>query len=598
MTGVFTRPQVRRAVGAGLIAGVVLVYLGAIGMIEAFNVRNLINDIVTLGKVLMSLPPFLAGYLVARPRVVGGEVRRLPPVPSLALSGLAGALAGGVLISGVALVHAFPAGAVRHIFFQVSPTLLSIVTFGRGLPVAAVILIVGGGLLGAAGAGFQLLPADARRVLAIGLFTTFAFALLQRLIPPALFQLGMDTTWLYSTTFLGLTIVGALVIFGVSAALALAWRRGRDRVQERARAVSKQGRLSARAALYLLILAGLAVVPQLVGTSLSQTLGSVGIYVLMGLGLNIVVGYAGLLDLGYVAFFAVGAYSTAIFTGAHRITSLGGTVNPAFHLDLNFYEALPVVILFAAFIGLLIGAPVLRLRGDYLAIVTLGFGEIARVLITSDWWSHLVGGAQGLRDVTDAHIGSMSFQNPKPFYYLALAVCLLAIYVSWRLSNSRIGRAWNAMREDEQVAEAMGISTVKYKLLAFAMGAGVGCLSGALFAVQIGSLNPASFTILVSITALAVIILGGMGRIAGVIVGALVLIGIPSLLDEFEQYQLLLYGAVLVAIMVLRPQGLIPNVRRARELHEEERDQDAWLKRAGDASVEPAVAVGTARESE
>ncbi len=154
------------------------------------------------------------------------------------------------------------------------------------------------------------------------------------------------------------------------------------------------------------------------------------------------------------------------------------------------------------------------------------------------------------------------------------------------------------MREDEQVAEAMGISTIKYKLLAFAIGAATGCLSGTLFSVQIGSLAPTSFNILISITALALIILGGMGSIPGVVVGALVLIGIPGLLDEFEEFKLLIYGAVLVAIMILRPQGLIPNVRRSRELHEEEVEQDQWMKHAGDASIDATIAVGSAGETQ
>jgi branched-chain amino acid transport system permease protein len=269
----------------------------------------------------------------------------------------------------------------------------------------------------------------------------------------------------------------------------------------------------------------------------------------------------------------------ALFTGAHVVTSLGATTNPTFSLHLNFYVAMPVVVLVAAFVGLLIGAPVLRLRGDYLAIVTLGFGEIARVLVQSDWLKGLLGGAQGLRDVTDASIFGVSFRNPQPFYYLVLVFVLVGVFVSWRLANSRVGRAWNAMREDEQVAEAMGVSTVKYKLLAFATGAGVGSLSGALYAVKLGSLAPSSFTILVSITVLALIILGGLGSVPGVIVGGLVLIGIPGFLTEFQEYQLLLYGAVLIAIMILRPQGLIPNVRRQRELLEEERSQDVWTKK-------------------
>jgi branched-chain amino acid transport system permease protein len=248
------------------------------------------------------------------------------------------------------------------------------------------------------------------------------------------------------------------------------------------------------------------------------------------------------------------------------------------------------VIVIAVIAGLLIGAPVLRLRGDYLALVTLGFGEIARVLVTSDALKSFLGGPQGLIAIPAPSIGSISFRDPQPFYYLALAFCLVAIFVSWRLSNSRVGRAWSAMREDEQVAEAMGVSTVKYKLLAFGTGAAIGSLAGSLFAVQIGSLSPASFTILVSITVLAIVILGGMGSIPGVILGALVLIGLPGFLTEFEEFQLLIYGAVLVGIMILKPEGLIPNVRRSRELHEEERQQDVWIKEFGEAGTELSVA--------
>ncbi len=186
-----------------------------------------------------------------------------------------------------------------------------------------------------------------------------------------------------------------------------------------------------------------------------------------------------------------------------------------------------------------------------------------------------------MRNVTDAAIAGFSFRDPQHFFYLALAFVLFAIFLSWRLANSRIGRAWNAMREDEQVADAMGISTTRFKLLAFAIGGAVGSLGGALLAVKIGSLAPSSFEIIVSITALAVVILGGMGSIPGVVVGALVLIGLPGLLREFEEFRLLIYGAALVSIMVLRPQGLVPNIRRSRELHEEDRSQDKW---AGDLS--------------
>jgi branched-chain amino acid transport system permease protein len=342
------------------------------------------------------------------------------------------------------------------------------------------------------------------------------------------------------------------------------------------------GRIDPRRAiaigLWILIAGVILVLPYIVGPVVSRTLGTVGIFLLLGLGLNIVVGFAGLLDLGYVAFFSVGAFLTAILTGGQRNT-FKGLAPPAFGAHLSFYEALPIVIVVAAVIGALIGAPVLRLRGDYLAIVTLGFGEIARVIFGSTWAQGLFGGSAGLTGITKAPIGSFQFQDSaEHFYYLALAFCLIAVFVSLRLQDSRIGRAWNAMREDEQVAGAMGISTTKYKLLAFAIGGAIGATGGGIFAVSIGSLQIASFQILVSITALAIVILGGLGSIPGVVVGALVLIGLPNFLTEFQSYQLLIYGAVLVGIMLLRPQGLVPNVRRTRELQNEERAQDEWVK--------------------
>jgi branched-chain amino acid transport system permease protein len=578
----------RRAVRAGLIGAVALAYLALIGMIEKFNGRNLIGDLLTLGKLLMALPPLLAGYLATRPRLAGGRRQAAAPQVTLVAGLIVGVIAGAVVAAGVAVVEAFPEGAVRRIFIAVSPELESILTFGRGVPAGLAVLVAFCAVLGVLGAGFRLLPDRVARPVGIGLVVTLIFALLQRIIPPLLFELGLDTRWLYSPTLLGLTIPGALVVFAVSAGLTALWSARGPAVRRRVEQLEPGRRRLLNGTSLLLLAVVLALLPQLIGSTLSQVLGQVGVFLLMGLGLNIVVGYAGLLDLGYVAFFATGAYLTAMFTGAHRVTSIGDLVAPAFVLQLNFYLAVPLVIVVTAFVGVLIGAPVLRLRGDYLAIVTLGFGEIARVLVQSSWLERFTGGPQGLRDVTDAAIGGIGFRDPQPFFYLVLVFCALAVFVSHRLAGSRVGRAWNAMREDELAAEAMGVSTIKYKLLAFAMGAAVGCLSGTLFAVQIGSIASASFTILVSITALAVVILGGMGSIPGVVVGTLLLIGLPGLLDEFEEYRLLVYGAALILVMILRPQGLVPNVRRMRELHEDEAAQDQWLK----TEEAPAVTVG------
>ena len=580
----------RQAVTAGLIGAAALVYIALTGMIEKFDTRNLIGGFLTLGNLLMALPPLLTGYLAVRPRLVGGRREVAAPRASLTAGLLAGAIVGGVTAAGVALVELLPEGAVRRIFIQVSPALLDILTFGRGVPAGLVLLVAYGAVLGLLGAGFRLLPTRIAQPVGIGLAVTLTFALLQRIFPPLLFELGLDTRWLYSPVLLGLTVPGALVVFAVSAGLTVLWRTRSAVVRERIDRLPPERRRVVNATLILVLVAALVLLPQLLGSTLSQVLGSVGVFLLMGLGLNIVVGYAGLLDLGYVAFFATGAYLTALFTGANRVTSIGDLVAPAFVLHLNFYLAMPLVIAVTAMVGVMIGAPVLRLRGDYLAIVTLGFGEIARVLVQSSWLQDFTGGPQGLRDVTDAAIGGFGFRDPQPFFYLVLVFCALAIFVSLRLAGSRVGRAWSAMREDELAAEAMGVSTTKYKLLAFAMGAAVGCLSGALFAVQIGSIASGSFTILVSITVLAIVILGGMGSIPGVIVGTLLLIGLPGLLDEFEEYRLLIYGAALIMIMVLRPQGLIPNVRRMRELEGEEAAQDEWLKQE-EAEAAPAVTV-------
>jgi branched-chain amino acid transport system permease protein len=383
----------------------------------------------------------------------------------------------------------------------------------------------------------------------------------------------------------GLTWGGAVVVAVVSAGASVLKARKGDAIRSAisgARDARDADRESGGGRVTPLMLVavgiGLALLfaaPYVLGSVIAEVLGTVMVFALLGLGLNIVVGYAGLLDLGYVFFFTLGAYSLALLTGATLNTFVGSSA-PAVVFDLNFYVAIPIVVLIAAIAGVLIGAPVLRLRGDYLALVTLGLGEMIVVLVTSPWLEPLVGGPQGMRDITDAAIGDFGFRDPKHFYFLALGFVALALFVSWRLANSRVGRAWTALREDEQVADAMGVSTTSYKLLAFAIGGAIGSVGGALFAVKIGSLTPASFQVLVSIQVLGIVILGGIGSLPGVITGSLVLVGLPGLLREFEEYRLLAYGAALVAVMLLRPEGLVPNVRRSRELRDEDREQDKW----------------------
>ena len=304
------------------------------------------------------------------------------------------------------------------------------------------------------------------------------------------------------------------------------------------------------------------------------------LYIMLALGLNIVVGYAGLLDLGYIAFYAVGAYLYALLASPH------------FGLHLPFWALLPLGAGVAGLFGILLGAPTLRLRGDYLAIVTLGFGEIIRIFLNNlNAPVNITNGPQGVNLIDPIAFGSFSFSQTHTFfgipfpgiytyYYLFLALTLLVIFVSMRLQNSRIGRAWVAIREDEVAAEAMGINTRNIKLLAFAMGASFAGISGGLFAGFQGFISPESFNLFESIIVLCMIVLGGMGNIPGVILGAVLLTIFPEALryiGDLQNYlfgdilvdpadlRMLIFGLALIIIMIFRPAGLLPSVRRRRE---------------------------------
>ncbi len=245
----------------------------------------------------------------------------------------------------------------------------------------------------------------------------------------------------------------------------------------------------------------------------------VGLYATLGMGLNVVVGMAGLLDLGFVAFFATGAYFVAI---------LGAPISPAFEGTINYWALLPLAVGVGALVGVLLGLPVLPLRGDYLAIVTLGFGEIIRLLALN--MDNLTRGSQGIFEIHKPDLGFHQIDNVRWFYAMVVVAAFGAWFVTARLRDSRVGRAWEAIREDEDVAAAMGINTVKYKLMAFATGASIGALGGAIYAPFIDFIAPQSFTLLVSINVLSLVIIGGMGSTQGVVAGSLILIGIPEIL--------------------------------------------------------------------
>jgi branched-chain amino acid transport system permease protein len=274
----------------------------------------------------------------------------------------------------------------------------------------------------------------------------------------------------------------------------------------------------------------------------------IGLYVLMGIGLNVVVGKAGLLDLGYVAFFAIGGYTMAQM----------GTL-----LHWSFWLILPLGVIIAMSAGAILGLPTLRLRGDYLAIVTLGFGEIIRITaVNVDW----LGANRGVSNIPwPSAIGPLNFQdilNPKPFYWVLLALIILVIWLLKRIDRSRVGRAWEAIREDEDAAELMGVQTLKFKLWAFSIGAGIGGMGGVLFASKVGFISPDNFPLTLSVMFVAIVVLGGSGNIPGVILGALAISYIPERLRGFSEYRVMIFGAALVLMMNLRPEGLLP--RRVR----------------------------------
>ncbi len=310
------------------------------------------------------------------------------------------------------------------------------------------------------------------------------------------------------------------------------------------------------------------------------------LYVFLALGLNIVVGFAGLLDLGYIAFYAVGAYTWALLASPH------------FGLHLPFWVILPIGAALACIAGVLLGSPTLKLRGDYLAIVTLGFGEIVRIFMNNlNAPINITNGPQGITLIDPVKMGDFSFAGktqifgydltgPQKYYFLLVALCILVIVINQRLQDSRIGRAWQAIREDEIAAKAVGINTRNVKLLAFAMGASFGGVAGGVFAAMQGFVSPESFSLLESIMILAMVVLGGMGHIPGVILGAVLLSILPEALRygvgpiqnalfgkqlvDPESLRMLVFGLALVLVMRFKPNGLWPAPERQREMSEKQ----------------------------
>ncbi len=630
--------DVRKIFGLGALAGITAVFVAVIGMVEVFDARSVVDPILSLGYLSLIWIPLLFGYRVSYKPVLEGMDAPATGPHNLIVGAVTGLFGGTVLGVFLLLVDVVD---VRGILLNVTPELVGILGFDQSAIVGAIVLMALGAALGAIGGLFHLISDRWRRSVSSAFVWVLIIGFIELVLGNVFDGLGVGflDDLVYSDNR-GVTIGAAVVIAASVIFMHFRFTGRASAARERFVALPENKRRSTGFIIAASLMAVGFLIPSVFGPFLNEVLATVGLFMLMGLGLNIVVGFAGLLDLGYVAFFAVGAYTTAVFTSP--LTP--GDFSP----ELAFFSALPFVIIMAAIAGIIVGTPVIRMRGDYLAIVTLAFGEIARLVFQADWLKGTFGGAQGILRIGEGRIitlfgyvlvgvgivvGILGFLrwrsartdgddssaktagiwislgtavtivgllfpsfaswtvtgiDSEAVFRLVMVFVALAAFVSWRLQDSRIGRAWMAMREDEQVAETMGINVVTAKLLAFVIGAILAALGGALFAVKIGTIFPSSFKIVQSIIILVVVIVGGMGSLRGVAVGALVLIGVlggptqPGMLREFQEFKLLIYGVLLVYMMLQRPEGLAPSKRRSRELHGDELKQDAWLDKGED----------------
>jgi branched-chain amino acid transport system permease protein len=530
-------PQLRRAMLIGLAFGAGAVHLAVVGVLLMLHQRWIVIDTLSLGQAVLVVIAGGAGAMAGRPL----------------LGILAGAAAGVPIAALTVLMAIVP---LQSMFIALSPALLDMLTLESGLAAGVGILVGGGAIAGLLGAALRISPVVVRRAIFPGAIAVLVAGVFQELIQLMLQQyegpVGDFRDFLY--TWEGLSPQGAVTIFLIvavaSEVLGSIWRRRAARIVVRDH--RRERLVWAGLALLVLVL-----LPAIAGSYVGQVLMLVGLYILMGMGLNLEVGLAGLLDLGFVAFFAVGAYTTALLTAdaPHALA------------HLPYWGAMPIAVFMSIVVGVLFGLPVLGVRGDYLAVATMGLGEIVRVIVQSDFAAPLLGGAQGILQIPKPRLGPYVLSSPVSLFYLTLVASAVAAFVAWRLENSRLGRAWEALRDDEDVAQALGINLVQSKLLAYGLGAAFAGLAGSIFATMLTSVYPSSFQLLISINVLALIIVGGMGSLPGVVLGSIVLIGLPELLREFGEYRYLFYGALLIVMMRLRPEGLWPSDVRQRELH-------------------------------
>lgn len=555
----------------GLLGGVVGIFLCIIGMIEVFSKRDVIEDVITLGDFMLLATALITGFIATR---LTSDLRSQNKLFTNLIAGTVAGLTTGLLLA--AFVWLGTQVNLRAVFLNASPSLFDLLTFKRGAG-GVWLLPELGAVAGLVGAVLFSLPEKVRQPITRGIFFIFAMALFSGLFRVVLINQSGNTEKLAKYLFgqSGLTVPGTIIFFVLVVAISIFWSARSQTIQSGYARLPRKTQTTIQLVLLALLAYVALALPQVSGPFIAQVIVVVCLYAMMGLGLNITLGFAGLLDLGFVAFFAVGAYTVGL------LTSYG----PFGLQHVSFWVAVPIAVLASMLFGAILGLPVLGVRGDYLAIATLGFGEITRLLAGSDFLAPYFGGPRGIIGIQKPCLGTLGefvrvdvprvcngleLAGPKEIYYLALASAILIAFIAWRLQGSRLGRAWLAIREDEDVAEALGINLIQTKLLAYMLGAAFAGLGGAIFTVLVGSIFASSMQLIVSINVVAIIIVGGMGSIPGVIVGAIVLIGLPELLREVSEFRYLLYGIALIMMMLAKPEGLWPSQITLRELHHDD----------------------------
>jgi branched-chain amino acid transport system permease protein len=578
------------AVKIGLLGGTIALFICLIGMVEIFSKREVIEKIITLGQFVLLATAVSMGFIASRR--TSSLLNQNKPVFNLT-AGLIAGLFTGLLVA--LFVIAGDKVNIRAVFLNASPSLYKLLTFGKGMD-GAWLLVALGAAAGLIGSSFLLLPATVRRPITNALLFLVFMALFSGLFRVVMINQGpeMEKTAKYLFGQTGMTVNGTIIFSIGIIVISVLWSTTGKTVKTNITRLPKSGQLTLRILFFALIAYIALGLPQVSGPFIAQVIVTVALFILMGLGLNITLGFAGLLDLGFVAFYAIGAYTVGLLT-SYGIFGLQ---------HVSFWVAVPIAVLVSMGAGFVLGLPVLGVRGDYLAIATLGFGEIVRLLAGSDFLAPFFGGPQGIIGIQKPCIGILEpfikidvprvcnpiwtgdflfwknitlggeLGHPEDIYYLAVASAILIAFVAWRLRESRLGRAWMAIREDEDVAEALGVNLIQTKLLAYMLGAAMAGLGGAIFATLIGSIFASSMQLIVSINVVSLIIVGGMGSIPGVIVGAIALIGLPELLREVSEFRYLLYGMALIIMMLAKPEGLWPSKSTLRELHHSEVEAD------------------------